>query len=126
MGFKQTDRVIGRRSQSRLRVRLPARLITLCGTQSAILADLSMGGARVLAERDLRRGAEGVLQWGNFEAFGEVSWAADGMFGMRFHDFLSPRIVVATRDLDACERIGSDREIARETVREWVEGKRRL
>ena len=126
LGFKHADSVIGRRSQSRLRVRLPARVITLSGTFSAILADLSMGGARIQMERALKPGAEAVLQWGPYEAFGEICWVGDGLCGIRFHDFLSPRTVVATRDLDDTEHLGSDRELTRETVREWAEGRRRL
>ena len=116
----------GRRTHSRLRVRLPARLTTLDGTSSAILTDLSFGGAKLLVGCPVVAGEEAVLTWHRFEAFGTVTWAHDGMCGLAFDEFLAPKVLLDTRDLDDADHLPSDRELMRGAAREWVEGRRRL
>jgi len=115
----------GRRSHSRLRVRLPARLTTLDGTSHAVLTDLSLGGAKLLVNCEVRRGQEAVLSWHQFEAFGTVSWTHNGMCGLNFEEFVAPKVLIATRDLDDIEHLPNERELIRGIVREWVEGERR-
>lgn len=116
----------GRRSQSRLRVRLPARLTTLSGTTGAILTDLSTGGAKLIVAAPLEAGREAMLHWGGFEAFGTIGWTHDGMCGLAFDDPVAPKILFATRDLDDAEHLRSEREQVREVARSWVEGSLRL
>lgn len=117
---------IGRREHSRLRVRLPARLITLDGTLSAVLTDLSFGGAKLVTGRALRRGQEAVLSWHRFEAFGTVSWTHDGMCGLHFDEYLDGKVLIETRDLDDAGSSPSERELARGVAQEFVQGVRRL
>ncbi len=115
---------IGRRVHSRLRVRLPARLTTLDGTSSAVLTDLSYGGAKLAVTCPLRAGQEAVLAWHTFEAFGTVSWVHDGMCGMHFDEYVAGSVLIATRDLDDGAHLPSDRELARGAARDFVKGRR--
>jgi hypothetical protein len=116
---------IGRREHSRLRVRLPARLTTLDGTTSAVLTDLSYGGAKLVTGCELRPGQQAVLAWSAFEAFGTVSWVHDGMCGMHFEEFLDGQVLLATRDLDDTGHLPSDRDLTRGAARDFVRGVRR-
>jgi PilZ domain len=119
----------GRRTHSRLRVRLPARLTTLDGTTSAILVDLSFGGARLITSALLVPGQEAVLAWHGFEAFGMIGWVHDRMCGMHFDEFLAAKVLIATRDLDDINHLPGDRELIRDSMRgvarDWVSGVRR-
>jgi hypothetical protein len=117
--------VAGRRAHSRLRVRLPARLITLDGTSGAILTDLSFGGAKLITNCVLRPRQQAVLAWHRFESFGTVSWVHDGMCGLNFEEFVKPDVLLATRDLYDADYLPSERELARDEARAFVEGLRR-
>ena len=110
----------GRRRHSRLRLCLPARLITLDGTLPATLLDLSFRGAKVLASfAGLRPGSNAVLTWCEFEAFCKVAWLKDDLFGLDFDVPLRPKVLIATRDLaDAAPRVDAGRLAARD----WVAG----
>ena len=114
----------GRRRHSRLRVHIPARLITLDGTLQATLLDLSFRGAKVvLGSAALRCGASAVLTWGSFEAFGTIVWTRDQSCGLDFETPLKPQILIATRDLaDTTPRVDSNRVAAKG----WVTGVIRL
>ena len=114
----------GRRRHSRLRVNLPVRLITLDGTLHATLLDLSFRGAKVVfACNAPRPGADGVLNWGAFEAFCSVAWASGQACGLDFDTPLRPQMLIATRDLaDATPVVDASRVAARA----WVNGVVRL
>lgn len=116
----------GRRKRSRLRVRLPARLVTRSDTQSVILCDLSLNGAQVTTRDPLRLGSEAVLEWGKFEAFGEVVWCEGNRCGLSFFDPITTQELMATRDIDTVAHLPQDRELVRQTARQWVEGQGRL
>jgi hypothetical protein len=118
------DASAGRRRHSRLRVHLPARLITLEGTLHATLLDLSFRGGKVVLATDiLRRGASAVLSWGSFEAFCTVAWTRGQSCGLDFETPLKPQVLIATRELaDATPRVDSNRVAARS----WVTGGLRL
>jgi PilZ domain len=115
----------GRRSHSRLRVRLPARLTMLDGSSSAILTDLSLGGAKLQTRFPIVPGEQAMLFWHDFEAFGTITWTYDGMCGMRFDELLAPRVLIATRDLHDADHLPHDRDLVRDVAREWVSGVRR-
>ena len=117
--------IIGRREHSRLHVRLPARLTTLDGTTSAVLTDLSFGGAKLEVNCPLRRGQEAVLNWDCFEAFGAVSWVHEGTCGLHFDEFLAGNVLIATRDLDDLGTLLAERERVRGAARNFVKGVRR-
>lgn len=118
---------IGRRRESRLRVRLDAQLITLDGTVRGVLADVSGWGARVSAlNLPLRPGEEAVLQWCGREAFGVVVWAAAGQGGLCFYDpILKPELSELRRINDMQDRHG-ERTALRGAARAFVKGKIRL
>jgi len=122
-----TQASIGRRREARLRVQLGARLITLDGTASAVMADISGTGARLhAAGLPLRPGEEAVLQWCGREAFGVVVWAEGGQCGMCFYD------QIAGPDLAEIRRINDRRgeptaaEAVRDAARAFVQGQVRL
>jgi len=116
----------GRRARSRLRVRLPVKVTTLSCTQTGVLADLSLTGARLLITRPAGPGAEVLLQWCGHEAFGTVSWEHDGMCGVHFTEAITPKVLVATRDIDDAGHLPEDRDINRALAAEWVMGRRKL
>lgn len=119
------DPTIGRREHSRLRVSLPARLTTLDGSSSAVLTDLSFGGAQLEIKCELRQGQQAVLSWHRFEAFGSMSWVHEGMCGMHFDEYLAGAVLIATRDFDDAEHLASERERVRGAARDFVRGVRR-
>ncbi|MDE8652371.1 PilZ domain-containing protein [Novosphingobium album (ex Liu et al. 2023)] len=118
--------VCGRRSYSRLRVRLPAKLVLLHGESKAILEDLSFEGARLRIGAPVRIGEDALLLWKDFEAFGRVIWQNGARCGLRFDARLKPAVLIATRDCDDAEHLGSDRELLREVAQAWVRGSTRL
>ncbi len=115
------DAAAGRRRHSRLRVQLPARLITLEGTLTATLLNLSFKGAKLMIpEGRTRAGARAVLGWGPFEAFCTVAWSQGNHCGLDFETPLKPAVLLATRDMaDATPVIDSSRVAARE----WATGR---
>lgn len=115
------DARAGRRRHSRLRVCLPARLITLDGTLTATLLDVSFRGAKVVVatQPGLRVGASAVLTWAGFEMFCTVAWTRPDLLGLDFDTPLKPQVLIATRDLaDATPR----QDPGRLAAREWVSG----
>jgi len=116
----------GRRRRSRLRVRLPARVITLSETHNAILFDLSLLGAKARIGAPVRVGGDVVLEWNGHEAFGEVVWCQQGFCGIAFFEAISPDLLLATREYNETAQLPQDREIVRQTARQWVEGTTRL
>lgn len=116
------DARAGRRRHSRLRVCLPARLITLDGTLTATLLDVSFRGAKVVVSTQpaLRVGASAVLNWAGFEAFCSIAWTRPDLVGLDFDAPLKPQVLIATRDLaDATPR----QDPGRMAASEWVNGR---
>lgn len=115
---------VGRRRQSRLQVRLPARLITLGGTHCAVLADLSEGGARVTGDvSGVRVGGQAVLQWDRYETFGLIVWVGTGQCGLAFYDPITERDVLRTRVVDERDRLPGDVEQTRRAAQAFVSGR---
>jgi hypothetical protein len=118
---------LGRRCEPRLRIRLAAKLVGLDGVSRPVLADLSTAGARLSGPfGELRVGAEAVLLWDRFEAFGRVMWRDSGQCGIRFYDPIARIDLIATRILDDVQRLPSERELARVAARQFVSGRRSL
>jgi hypothetical protein len=116
----------GKRSESRLRVRLPARLIGLDFNYSVILSDLSEFGARVELQGEPLPECDVVLTWHEYEGFGRIRWSHSGETGIGFYDPIPRNWLIATRDLDSVNRLGSNRDLDRRHAREWVMGKTRI
>jgi hypothetical protein len=78
----------GRRRHSRLRVRLPAKLMTLSGTLHGTLRDLSFRGAKLAVGGFVAPGSDAVLRWGDFEAFCRIAWCEGDHCGLDFDELL--------------------------------------
>lgn len=117
---------LGQRRDSRLRLELPARLITLDGYASALMCDLSQSGVRVRLRpgQTLRVGAEAMLSWLEFEAFGAVVWSDDRYAGMEFDGLLDPEIVLVTREMIDLGRAVTEEQLSYDQARRWYEGER--
>ena len=116
----------GRRSDARVRLHLPARLILLTSVQACILEDLSATGAALIPEEGLPPvGASAILQCEHFEAFGVIRWARYGRCGVMFEEKLPLSQVIALRHFsDNYEQ--TERERHMERARAWVQGKSRI
>lgn len=117
---------VGRRARSRLRTRLPARIVTLYGTRNTLLLDLSLTGARIKADADMSCGQTIVLEVALFEAFGKIVWIAGGSCGVSFDEPISSKLLLAMRVRDETDRLPSDSDLARKLAGEWVAGQRRI
>lgn len=112
----------GRRSRSRLRVRLAARLETLSGTSHVVLHDLSLTGARISAPLGVREGQDCVLMWEGHESFGRIVWVGGGMCGLFFDEIVPPDVLIATRDRHDVDALPDDLELKREAARRFSSG----
>ncbi|MBB3861426.1 hypothetical protein GGQ88_002710 [Novosphingobium hassiacum] len=115
----------GRRSNARVRLHIPARLILLSGVQHCILEDLSVTGAAIIPQETLPPvGTSGILQCNGVEAFGNIQWSRYGRCGIMFDEPLPLANVIALRHVaDAYE--DNERERFRDSARAWVQGSTR-
>ncbi len=113
----------GRRRHSRLRLQLPARLITLDGKLHATLVDLSMTGAKLALDIAAPARGDAFLEWGSFEVFCAIAWAEGRLCGVLFDEPLAAKVLIATRDLgDTTPPVDANRAAARA----WAAGVIRL
>lgn len=119
------ERIVGRRNAPRLRLSIPARLITLEGTSRCILLDLSRTGAQIGLQHPLRVGDGAVLQVAGIDSFGIVTRADRGQFGgcngFEFEDALIDDDVLAMRHYAASFEQEEQVSLRRE-VEAWVKG----
>ncbi len=108
-----------RRGKARLRVGIPADLLTVHGRSPVTLLDLSETGARLRYEGDGI--SDGVLEWLGYEAFGAVVRHADSEVGLRFDEPIAQDCVLDTRERLPTMQQGED-EVVR-FAREWVGGR---
>lgn len=85
-----------RREHPRLRLGIEAILIGLGGNQAVVLQDLSRTGAKLLLDC-AQPISQGVLQWMEFEAFGDITWRKGRWCGMIFEGPLSDDWLHTTR-----------------------------
>ena len=112
---------VGRRSAPRLRLSIPARLITVTESRRCILLDLSRTGAQIGLERPMSLGEAGFLQFADFEVFATVIRNGAGLNGVEFDVPMQDEEVIAVRHYaDAFE--GEARRALREEARKWVDG----
>jgi hypothetical protein len=95
-----TERRIGRRTHSRLRVLVPARLISVLNTQHVQIQNLSRDGVKLRWGDPVRPGSDVVLAWAHHELFGKVVWAGPHSGGILFDGALSEAAVLAMRGRD--------------------------
>jgi hypothetical protein len=108
-----------RRRKARLRVGIPATLVTLDGRQDISLVDLSETGARVKVENAETIG-NGVLHWLGFEAFGSIVWRRGQTVGIHFDSPIDSDWVLTTREW--LPKLPSSKEELKRFARDWVNG----
>ena len=115
----------GRRGAPRLRLSLPAKLVSLYGTHRCILIDLSRTGAQVGLEKTLAVNETGFLQIAGLELFCEVVRTAEGpsggVNGLVFDPPLDDQVVLDMRSYgDNYDE--DDLRGLRDEVKDWVNG----
>ncbi|MGN3975269.1 PilZ domain-containing protein [Tsuneonella sp. SYSU-LHT278] len=88
---------IGRRSHARVRVGLPAQLITASRVQLAVIEDLSVSGAQVTLSKP-HPFETATLQWLDYNRPVELVWQPSKSGGVRFLADIPMEWVDATRD----------------------------
>lgn len=117
---------IGRRSTPRLRLNVPAKLISVYDTQDCLLIDVSLTGAFLRLSRPLAVDACGYLRVGMIEAFAISVRASthngSGAFcAVKFDVPLTGEQLTKLR-ADAFSAEGSERRDALTAARDWVAG----
>ncbi len=108
-----------RRGKARLRVGIPAHLVTVHGRIRVTLLDLSETGARLRYEGHAIN--DGVLEWLGYEAFGAVVRRTVDEIGLRFDEPIGQNCVLDTREcLPAMSSSEDELEVF---AREWVRGR---
>ncbi|MEP3421747.1 MAG: PilZ domain-containing protein [Erythrobacter sp.] len=115
----------GRRGAPRLRLSIPAKLVTLTDTRRCILVNLSRSGACIGLQEPLHQGAEAILTIAGIDQFGTIvsceKGGNGGTNGMKFEVPLSDDEVLAMRDFAEGFEADENRSLRAE-VRAWVDG----
>ena len=77
------------RRKPRFRVLLNAELVTTTDEQAVIVRDISIGGARLEAQRPIARGRDVILRRGTIELFAQIRWLSGNECGIEFDDAIS-------------------------------------
>lgn len=117
----ETQPKIGRRGAPRLRLSIPARLVSLYKRHRCVILDLSRTGARVALSAPLQPGDGAFLQCGELDHFGAVQRREAGTNGLEFDVPLRDEEVLAIRRY-AEQLEESERREWREAARRWVQG----
>ncbi len=116
---------VGRRAAPRLRLSMPARLVTLTDTRRCILVNVSRTGAQIGLEKPLKKGDGAFLQLAGIDQFGEVVRSAvglgGGVNGLLFECPLSDTDVIALRHFAESFAENESRQLRAE-VQAWVSG----
>ena len=116
---------IGRRGAARLRLSIPAKLVSLYDTHRCILIDLSSTGAQIGLEKPMEIEQKSFLQIAGLELFCEVVrcnfGANGGVNGLVFDPALEDEDVLAVRRYAESYQDDEVRAL-RSEVRAWVDG----
>jgi len=114
---------IPRRAHSRLRLGIPARLLTLEGQQCVTLVDLLQSGARIVLGAS-GKVSGGLLRWFEFEAFGDPVWQAGEELALHFDEPIELDWLIEIRQRAPAEL---NRDLhARRAACDWVNGREAL
>lgn len=116
---------VGRRGSARLRLAIPARLVSIYSRQNCILLDLSRTGARMALPGPLSRNQSGYIELGRFEMFGTIvrsERGPDGGVNAIVFDEPIPQVQVLEIRKFAEDLEQREREALREQARRWVAG----
>lgn len=108
-----------RRGDARLRLGIPATLVTVHGHKAVTLINLSQTGARVRLASPLPVSG-GILKWIDFQVFGSTTWQNGRELGISFEDPIDPDWLVATRAL--LPLLGDAKREARRFAQNWASG----
>lgn len=116
---------IGRRASPRLRLAIPARLVSIYSTQNCILLDISRTGARLALASPVGEHQSGVVELAEFALFGSVVRADRGPDGgvnaIVFEDPITEAEVLEIRRFAESFEM-RERLALRDLVRRWVAG----
>ncbi|MEL6529327.1 MAG: hypothetical protein AAFQ27_05155 [Pseudomonadota bacterium] len=87
----------GRRSAPRLRLSLPARLVSVERTHQCILMNVSRDGAQIAILESLREGEGAVLKCGEIDEFVIVNRSEFGLNAVAFEEPISDALVLHIR-----------------------------
>ena len=117
---------IGRRTDARLRLAVPATLVLVDGTFKSTLENVSRTGARVLlAGGDVRIEQSGFLRCRGLELFCTVVWSRGARCGVQFDELLGEEQLLDLRWYGDNIRSLVESE-DRSRVRAWVGGQSRV
>lgn len=108
-----------RRKRPRLRVGIPAHLQTLNGPLEVKLLDISQSGARIEIP-STERPHSAVLQWLEYEAYGDIVWERSGLLGMKFDPPLPADQILRTREL--APSVGANLTASERSAKAFAEG----
>lgn len=112
---------VGRRAAARLRLALPAKLVTICETRTCVVSNLSQTGAQIGLERPLALGDAAFLQCGGIDQFGTIVRCRRGVNALHFEAPLTHDQVLAIRDF-ADNSDALERQSLRQMARDWIAG----
>lgn len=92
------DGQIGRRMHSRLRVSLPARVVSIHGDQRIQVENISQTGMKLRWKQQVRPHSDVVLSFAGIELFGKVVWATNENAGISLDQPLPVATILALRD----------------------------
>lgn len=122
---KQKPLEIGRRKASRLRLSIPAKLVSRSGVCEVILVDVSRTGAQIGLERPLAMEETAYLQVGEFELFCEVvrcdMGKGGGVNGLLFEEPIEDDDVISIRDY-ADVYADKEKQAQLACIKDWVDG----
>lgn len=111
----------GRRGHPRLRLQLPAQLITLDGRGPAIVENVSATGAGIRTRMALRPGASCILRLPGLELLADIAWCAGDRCGMMLERELSQQELLAMRNFDP-RVLPTDQDTSKDWARNFVNG----
>jgi hypothetical protein len=112
----------GRRSDPRAHIDLAATVDALSGRQNISLLDISLAGARLEGADLPDVGKDVILKCGGIDAFGTVVWAIACRCGVQFDEPLSPKDLVALRQVKVAEELSGITEDERQATADWMNG----
>lgn len=114
---------VGRRSAPRLRLSIPAKLVTITQTLPCVLLDVSRTGAQVSLPEPLPLDAACFVRFADYEVFATVVRCVTGLNGVQFDDALGDGDVLAVRSF-AESYEAAERAALKANARAWVTGRR--